>query len=179
MGASIMDYFNQESERLIFRKVTSDDIPAWLTFFPNNDRLSFLGIDVTKPHEIIATEWIHMQMHRYATQGFGSLAVIEKSTGDFIGLVGIVPREIDDLIEYEIAYSLIPTYWGKGYATEAARQMKQFGYKAGIAPYFISIIHKSNNDSIHVAKKNGMHILRETYYLGMDVYVYGTKEIDN
>ena len=172
----MMDYFNQESERLIFRKVTLEDIPAWLTFFPNNDRLDFLGIDVSKPHEVIASEWINMQLHRYATQGLGSLAVIEKSSGDFIGLVGIVPREIDDLIEYEIAYSLIPTYWGKGYATEAARQMKQFGYAAEIAPYFISIIHKSNNDSIHVAKKNGMHILRETHYLGMDVYVYGDKK---
>ena len=175
MGAGMMDYFNQESERLIFRKVTPEDIPSWLTFFANNDRLNFLGIDVTKPHEVIATEWINMQIQRYATQGFGSLAVIEKSTGGFIGLVGIVPREIDDLIEYEIAYSLIPKYWGKGYATEAARHMKQFGYEAGIAPYFISIIHQSNTDSMHVAQKNGMHILRETHYLGMNVFVFADK----
>ncbi|MFT5832731.1 MAG: ribosomal-protein-alanine N-acetyltransferase, partial [Cognaticolwellia sp.] len=38
-----MDYFNQESERLRFRKLTTDDIPRWLEFFKNNDNLKFLG----------------------------------------------------------------------------------------------------------------------------------------
>jgi len=41
------------------------------------------------------------------------------------------------------------------------------------ADRFVSIIDKNNIDSINVAKKNGMEVLFETHYLGMDVYVYG------
>jgi len=170
-----MSYFNQESERLIFRKVTAEDIPLWLTFFHKNDRLEYLGIDVTKEHQVLAADWINMQMERYKNQGFGSLAVIEKSSGNFIGLAGIIPREIDGLIEYEIAYSFIPAYWKKGYATEAAKHLKHFGEVNKLAPYFISIIHQSNTDSMNVAKKNGMHIMRESFYLGMPVFVFGSK----
>lgn len=53
-------YFKQETERVYFRPLTIEDIPSWLTFFENNDRLRFLGIDLRKDHPTIASEWIHM-----------------------------------------------------------------------------------------------------------------------
>ena len=42
-----MDYFNQQSERLVFRKLTKEDVPSWTEFFENNEFLGFLGIDVS------------------------------------------------------------------------------------------------------------------------------------
>jgi [ribosomal protein S5]-alanine N-acetyltransferase len=170
-----MNYFEQESKRLQFRKLTTEDIPAWRDFFVNNDRLKFLGIDVSKSAEELAEAWISAQLIRYESQGLGLLAVEIKDSGVFVGSGGILPRELNGRKEYEISYSLIPAFWGLGYGTEIAKQMKKFGVETISTDRMISIIEIENRDSINVAKKNGMKILFRTKYLGMEVDVYGLK----
>ena len=59
-----MDYFNQESERLRYRALVENDIDSWIEFFENNDKLIFLGIDLTRDFKTIATEWITAQFER-------------------------------------------------------------------------------------------------------------------
>ena len=125
-------------------------------------------------HEL-AEGWITKQLERYEDEGLGHLAVIEKNSGEFIGMGGILPREIEGRLAFEIAYSLKPKYWKNGYGTEIAKQMRLFGFENKISNRFISIIDKDNIDSIHVAQKINMNILNETEYLGMNVYIYGTE----
>lgn len=170
-----MDYFSQETDRLRFRKLTKEDIPSWLEFFEGNDRLHFLGIgeDSPKSKETIAEEWILAQFARYNEQSLGHLAVELKETSEFIGMGGVLPRELEGKKELEVAYSLKPKFWKKGYGTEIAKQMKHYGSKMLDANRFISIIHIENIDSINVAKKNGMQVLFRTTFLGMTVDVYG------
>ena len=174
MKLNILEYFNQETARLIFRKLTKNDIESWKEFFEENDRLHFLGLDLSKTKNELAEGWINKQLERYETQGLGHLAVIEKDSGDFIGMGGILPREIEEKEFFEIAYSLKPKYWKKGYGTEVAKKMKIFGIENKISNQFVSIIDKKNLESINVAKKNKMEILYETEYLGMNVYIYST-----
>ena len=170
-----MDYFNQETERLRFRKLTRADIPVWTGFFVDNDRLRFLGIDLSKKAETHATDWIEKQLERYEKEGLGHLAVELKETGEFIGVGGILPRTLESRTEFEIAYSLLPKYWKHGYGTELAKQIKKFGLDKVQTDRFVSIIDKENIDSINVAVKNGMTLLFETSYLGMEVDVYGVR----
>jgi len=168
-----MNYFNQESERLIFRKLTEDDISSWVEFFKDNDNLIYLGVDLRKSKETLASDWIMKQLERYETQGLGHLAVESKESKEFLGVGGIIPRELNGVYEYEIAYSLIPKFWGIGYGTEIAQKMKSFGHMNIDTKQFISIIDIGNKESIKVAKKNGMNVLFRTEYLGMNVDVYG------
>ncbi len=184
-----MDYFNQESERLRFRKLTENDIPNWVNFFENNDRLHFLGMDLSKGKEVLAEEWIRMQFKRYETQGLGHLAAEDKENGEFIGLGGILPRELEGKTEYEIAYSLLPKFWKKGYGTELAQQMKSYGIgglekkkkklKNILLPqgsfHFHSLYIDNYDPLIHVAKKNGMKVLFRMEYSGMTVDIYGVE----
>jgi [ribosomal protein S5]-alanine N-acetyltransferase len=170
-------YFQQETERLKFRALTLEDIPLWVEFFHNNPNVRFVGVDAAKnqTHLDIATEWINRQLARYEEDGFGMLGAIEKETGDLIGMTGILSREIEGKQEKEIGYSYMPKTWGKGYATEAAMQMHQFGRENHLAERFISIIHLENFASMRVAEKNGMKPLFESKYMDMDVIVYGTE----
>lgn len=172
-----MNYFNQESERIQFRKLTMNDVDTWTEFFQNNDRLALLGIpDISKDKTEIATEWICMQLDKYEKYELGHLALIEKSTQEFIGMAGIHLRIVLEKEVFEIAYSLKPKYWGKGFASEAAQQLKKFGLETKISDSFVSIIHKENSDSIKVAQRNEMEIINELNYLGMDVFVFGNKK---
>jgi ribosomal-protein-alanine N-acetyltransferase len=166
-------YFNQETERVILRKLTMSDVEKWTGFFVDNQMLKFVGVDMSKSPNDLATEWISRQLERYENQGLGHLAVIEKKTGEFIGVSGIIPREVDGKNEMEISYSLKQEFWGKGFATEISTHLKKFGLENNISNHFVSIIDKENIASINVAIKNGMKILSETKYLGMDVFILG------
>ena len=168
-----MNYFDQESKRLRFRKLSENDISGWIEFFEDNDRLHFLATDSTKTKDFLAKDWITRQLQRYKENGLGLLAVELKENGKFIGMGGIIPRELHGKNEYEIAYSLKPKFWKMGYGTEVAKQIKSFGFKNIETNRFISIIHIENSDSIHVAKKNGMHVLFRTEFMEMPVDVYG------
>ncbi|MFK8104773.1 MAG: GNAT family N-acetyltransferase [Saprospiraceae bacterium] len=170
-------YFYQNSNRLLYRKLGEKDIPSWVAFFEKNANLNFLGLDLSIKKEILARDWILKQLNRYEAQGLGHLAVEEKATGDFIGMGGILPRLLAGENVFEIAYSLKPAYWGKGYGTEIAIQMKQFGFRTQLSNRFVSIIHQDNLASMRVAEKNGMQVAFETNYLGMEVYVYETKPL--
>jgi len=170
-----MDYFNQESKRLIFRKLTLKDISAWALFFKENNRIHFLGIDTSKSDLELATDWVLRQLQRYSESGFGHLAVIKKTTHEFVGMGGIIPRIVDGKKEFEIAYSILPEYWNKGFATEIAQQLKRFGLSELQLPRMISIIAVNNDDSVNVARKNGMKLRNITNYLGMEVEVYAVE----
>lgn len=168
-----MNYFQHESERLKFRKLTEEDVPSWIEFFENNNTLRFLGLDETKDHDVLAKEWVLKQIARYAENGLGHLAVMEKSSGQLIGFSGIIARELDGKPFFEIGYSFKPKVWGKGYATEAAKHIRKIGIETKIADQFVSIIHVENNASMQVAIKNGMTRLFDTTFMEMPVAVFG------
>jgi RimJ/RimL family protein N-acetyltransferase len=149
-----------------------DDIPSWIEFFEGNDYLHFVGIRPEQSPEEVSTGWISRQLERYEESGLGMLAIVEKQSGQLIGLSGIIPREVDDQSYFEIAYSFKPKVWGKGFATEAASQLKKHGFDAGISDQFISIIDLDNFPSQAVARKNGMEIIKRTNYMDMEVFIF-------
>jgi ribosomal-protein-alanine N-acetyltransferase len=168
-----MEYFYQETERLTLRKLTEADICIWAEFFVDNPNARFIGLDLKKDNHELATIWLDRQFERYNTNQFGQLAAIEKATGHFVGLGGILTRELDGHPAFEISYSMLPNHWGKGYATELAMHMKRFGLENGVSDKFISIIHRENVLSMNVARKNGMKKLRESSFQGMEVFIFG------
>lgn len=174
-----MNYFVQESGRLKYRALSLDDIDSWSEFFNEKNGLEYLGIDLSKDSKTLATEWINKQIERYGTEGLGHLAAEEKSSGLVVGMGGIIPRNINGMKSFEIAYSIKPQFRNQGFATEIARQMKLFALKHKIADSFISIIHKSNIPSIKVAQNNEMEMLHESEFLGMEVYIFGDSKFKN
>lgn len=168
-----MNYYSQETERLFLRKLTEADIETWAEFFVDNPDGRFVAVDFSLDKLSSSKFWIDKQLERYANNQFGLLAAIDKASGNFIGMGGILTRELNGKAEFEIGYSLLPAFWGKGYATEIAVQMKRFGLANNISDKFISIIHKENEASMNVARKNGMTNLRESTFLGMEVFVFG------
>lgn len=168
-----IDYFNQESVRLKFRKLAIEDISIWAEFFVNNDGLKYVGVNSLESKEKMAESWIKGTLKRYENKEFGFLAVELKDSGDFIGLGGILIWELNGRKEHEIAFSLIPKYWGNGYATEIAQTIKNYGFKNINTDRLISIIHVDNIASAKVAQKNGMRVLFKTEFHGMPVEVFG------
>lgn len=64
---------------------------------------------------------------RWETHGLGFRAVAHKTGGELIGHSG--PKPLDTTAEIEVAYALAKSYWGQGFATEAARAAMRFGFE--------------------------------------------------
>lgn len=87
-------------------------------------------------------------------------------------------RQWEAIREWEVGWAIHPDEWGKGYATEAARQMMDWGFRELNIHRIVAFCHVSNSASVRVMEKLGMRqdgVLRETRWLHgewWDEYVY-------
>src|SRR5262245_57479115 len=153
----------KETERLLLRKVEENDFRAWLEFFkdPRSDQ-HWIGKKGTPEEE--CTRWYARQFERYRNDEGGMNVLIEKSTGKLIGHAGLLIQSVDGHTELEVAYSLLPAFWNKGFATEAARKCRDHAFQNRLADSLISIIAVTNTPSEKVALKNGMWLDRKILY---------------
>jgi RimJ/RimL family protein N-acetyltransferase len=120
------------------------------------------------------SEEVWSRLLRYAGHwsllGFGYWVVEEKATGDFVGEAGLcdLQRAIDPPIDApEIGWSLLPAHHGKGYATEAARAILQWGEGEPLnATDIACIMVHENAASQRVAAKLGFARTHTVTYRG-------------
>jgi RimJ/RimL family protein N-acetyltransferase len=98
-------------------------------------------------------------------------AVIPRGENAIVGYCGFyhhaeVPGEI------EIGYRLHPDYWNRGLITEAARAVRDHGFRNWKLSRVISLIHPENIPSRRVAEKNGMAIEKQITFRGFPTLVY-------
>jgi len=88
-------------------------------------------------------------------------------TGETVGFVGFVPRELSWGNEIELGWLVRRQFWGKGYATEAARALRPL-----LPSRVVSMIRVENQASARVAGKLGMTLEREVEYYGYRTQVW-------
>ena len=144
-----------ESERLLFRPIQETDFDAWLPFFKSRSAMQHWPMGSMTAEEY-ARQWYKKQWQRYENNWGGMNALILKDTNRLIGHAGLLTQKIDHSIELEVAYSLLPDYWKKGYATEAALKCKAVAFERDYCKKLVALISPSNSPSIAVAKRLGM-----------------------
>jgi len=169
---SMVDYLKvKETDRLLIRPITTKDLPLWVDFLAQEKATRYFP-DYMKHSALEAKNWVIKQQYRYSIHAFGLMAIIEKSSNQFIGQCGLLTQEIDGRDELEIGYHLLPAYWGKGFATEGALFFKDYGFENNLAPSIISIIHVDNVPSQNVALRNGMTREEQTIVGDIEAYIF-------
>jgi len=114
--------------------------------------------------------WIQACLEQYyQTWGFGPYAVVEQRSHQVIGYCGLsFSPDVGGQPEVSLGYRLARPAWGQGYATEAARSVRDFAFATLGIRRLIATIDPSNTASIHVAKKIGMHFEKEIMLEGYD-----------
>lgn len=95
----------------------------------------------------------------YQQYGYGRWAIYLKEDEAFIGWCGLKFRP--ERNETDLGYRFIQKYWGKGYATEAAKASIDFGFTHLGLPRITATAHIENIASLEVLKKCGMLYLRD------------------
>jgi len=100
--------------------------------------------------------------------GFGYWAVEEKETGRFIGELGFADykRNMQPSIQGtpEAGWIFSPAAHGKGYATEALREVLDWGEVRFEGGRTVCLIHPENAASIRLAEKCGYKEAQKTSY---------------
>lgn len=143
-----------ETERLILRDWTEEDVDAVAAILTDREAANFIGgvAPSWHPFRAVCTFIGHWQL-----RGFGFFALERKEEGDCIGWAGM--WRPDGWPDNEIGYSLAKSVWGMGYATEAVEASLRFAYEAVGWKTAISLIDNKNTASQNVARK--MHAILE------------------
>ena len=166
-----------QTKRLLFREIQWTDFDAWLEFH-QDPRTSIHWVWDKKDPETECKLWYEKQFNRYAHDKGGMNALIEKDTGKLVGHCGLLVQTVDDQTELEIGYSLLPAFWNKGYAAEAATHCRDYAFQQELSESLISIISLSNTPSQRVAIKNGMYVDKQTTYAGNAVKIFRITKAD-
>ena len=166
-----------ETERLILRDFVKDDWQRVLEY--QSDSLYLRYYDWAERTPEAAQEFVgwfldhQIQNPRIKYQ----LAIALKSNNQLIGNCGI-RMDKANAVEADIGYELDPQHWNRGYATEAAHAIVDFGFsRFGVHRIWAHCV-ADNLGSAHVLEKLGMKLegrLREKeFYKGRwwDTLIY-------
>ncbi|MBS2939044.1 GNAT family N-acetyltransferase [Nocardioides sp. J2M5] len=158
------------TERLRFRRMTADDlddVTAMLVDFDpyRGDRPPSSAAD--------AQRWIEWQARNYADHGFG-LWVLETHDGQFVGDCGLTVQDVEGTPHVEVGYHLVEPMRGRGYATEAARAVRDWAAAHGV-DHLVALIRPDNVASQGVARNLDMELERTAHVHGGDALVFGTR----
>lgn len=157
-----------ETPRLILRAMTLEDAPALHAVLGDEETMRWYPRGFTREE---VDEWIARQIARYPT-GTGLLGVVLRESGQLIGDCGPVWQTVDAGPELEIGYHLHRGQRNQGYATEAARSVRDYAFAALGCDHIISIIRPENLPSRRVAEKNGLRVDRTVFWRGYDHCIY-------
>ena len=143
-----------ETERLTFSWVQTSEAPFILallndpTFIQNIRDEEIRTLDEAKIH--IKAKYTNS----YQENGFGMYLVTVKSSGEHIGLCGLVKRDTLDCPD--IGYAFLPEHSGKGYASESANAVMDYATHILGIERIVGITSLDNKGSIKILEKVGL-----------------------
>lgn len=140
-----------ETDRLILRAMRAEDFEAWASFCADPEVVRYLWGEPQPRSD--AWRAMAMTLGHWALRGYGMWAVERKSDGAFMGRVGMLNPE--GWPGLEVGWTLGRTFWGQGYATEAALASMRYAFLTQPVDRIISCIDPENKASQAVALRVG------------------------
>jgi RimJ/RimL family protein N-acetyltransferase len=153
-----------ETERLSLRPMTEDDIGALAAVLGDSHAMRFYP----RPFDLAATAaWVRRNEERYAADGFGLLAVVERATGEVIGDCGPTLQDVDGAHHVELGWHIRSDRQRRGFATEVGAACRDHAIETLAPPRLISLVRPENVPSWSVARALGFAPWRSTVRAGM------------
>ena len=145
-----------ETKRLLLREMKPDDFQALFRVLGSPETMWHYPYTFDGQH---VRAWIEQNMNRYRKDGFGLWAVCLKDTGEMIGDCGLTLQNINGKTLPEIGYHIRHDCQRKGYASEAAKAVRNWAFRSTDYPTLYSYCKYTNVPSIKTAESIGMHFV--------------------
>ncbi len=157
----------QETARLKFRLLKTEDYDAWLNLFKVNNIAKFLDLDPKLSESELCQLWFDKVFHRYENELGGMNVLIEKKTNRLVGQCGLLIQTIENVERLEIGYAILPEFWSQGFASEAAIKCRNYAFENNFSDSLISMVHIDNLGSEKVALINGMSLEKKINFFNI------------
>ncbi|HEY6481290.1 MAG TPA: GNAT family N-acetyltransferase [Streptosporangiaceae bacterium] len=118
-----------ETDRLVLRQFTAADAESLVELNSDAEVMRFISGGRATPRDEVVTRVLPGFLSYYERfAGYGFWAVIEKSSGDFLGWFHFRPPAGAADGEVELGYRLRRPAWGQGYAAEGSRALIRTGF---------------------------------------------------
>ena len=143
------------TERLILRGWRESDLGPWAAMNADPEVRRYLGPLLTPGQ---AEAWVLNFQDDLDRRGFGYWALEVRASGNFVGFtgLGILDDEMPVDGSVEVAWRLARPAWGRGYATEAALAVLEYGFGPLGLPEIVAIAMAENVRSRAVMERIGM-----------------------
>lgn len=154
--------------RLELRRWREQDVDSYAAIVGDPEVTRYLGEPLDR-----AAAWRQVALfvgHR-ELRGWTQSAVVERASGRLVGRCGLwQPHGWPGL---EVGWVLGRSMWGRGYASELGRAVRDYAFDVLTAPHLISVIHRDNIASIRVAQAIGAGLERNIDISGAPCVIYG------
>src|SRR5262245_24340823 len=115
-----------ETPRLHLRLMQANDVDHLLAIFADPKVMAAFGVPPFDRAQM--TQWVQRNLDHQTVHGYGLFSVILKATGLLIGDCGLELIDVDGVPAAELGYDFRSEYWNQGYATEAARAVRDYAF---------------------------------------------------
>lgn len=160
-----------ETDRLILRKLTQDDLDNLVQLDSDPEVMRFINGGIATTRKAIANEFLPYATGYYKkSSDLGFWAIVERQNQEFVGWIFLRP-EIDfkllqqlNLAEpnvVELGYRLRQQSWNKGYTTEVAQALIDRSFTDSDIHKISAWALTENKASTKVMKKVGLKLQQE------------------
>lgn len=154
-----------ETPRLRLRPPAAADLDQWTKrIFADPEVTRYVPSRIADPRAR-AERMLAMIDDSWARRGYGIWLVTDRASGEFKGHCGL--GYLPDTGEVEIDYALARPCWGRGVATEAAREALRLGFASAGLPLIIGLVVPENIASRRVLEHVGFEYQRDAPYFGL------------
>jgi RimJ/RimL family protein N-acetyltransferase len=147
-----------ETTRLNLHKLTVEDAGFMLKLLNEPSFLHFIGDRGVQTIEEARQYILTGPVESYTRLGFGMWLVELKNSQVPIGICGLVKR--DFLIDVDIGFAFLPSFWSRGYAYESAAAVKTYAMDVLGLKRLVAIANQDNVASAKVLEKMGFKFER-------------------
>ncbi|PLP60404.1 hypothetical protein CYK37_04480 [Mesorhizobium loti] len=161
-----------ETARLTIRPFEPADAAIFVSIFSDPDVARHVGDgEPLSPGD--AELWVIRSGENLKRHGYGTGAVIARSTGQLIGWAGFA-RPKDD--HEQVIYGLTAANWGRGFGDEIVRALVGVAEKHGIETVRATV-DRANTKSIRLLEKHGFRLRDRNHGGDADVHLYERSQI--
>jgi [ribosomal protein S5]-alanine N-acetyltransferase len=158
-----------QTPRLTLRPFVPEDAPVLYRINQREGVLRYFPGSTPPSLEKVA-RFVAFQQKHWEKFGYGNWAIVPTGETEMAGWVGL--QFLPELNETEVGFLLDAPFWGKGYATEAARASLQFGFDHFDFDHIIALVHPENLASRRVIAKCGMSYVETIHLWDEDLMRY-------
>lgn len=155
-----------KASRVSLRPLQPTDTEVLHRIYQTEGVLQYFPTTTPPPLEKVE-RFIASQQEHWEKHGYGNWGIVPEGESQIAGWAGL--QFLPELNETEVGYLLDKPFWGRGYATEAARASIQFGFERCGLDHIIALVHPENLASRRVIDKCGMTYEETIHLWGIDL----------